>query len=124
MINGRFYFRLTDSGNLVGEFSNQSSPTQSAESANRIGTTGIGFVGEYNSVWMEDDGPSNMVLVITEIPGRLFSLTWNGTNGVVFRGEGFLVDGLLIGNYWDIDLENLIPEANRRRGGALTRLNP
>ena len=58
---GRFYFKLTDSKNLIGEFSNNTSKRNYTESADRIiqvadeGT----YVGDYYTTWHEEKGQTH-----------------------------------------------------------------
>ena len=114
---GRFYFKLTDSKNLIGEFSNSSDNRIYAESADRIAESDNGiskdccngiFVGKYNHTWCHysDDGSVEGVvakLTIDPKSPNIFSLTWvvqNDNNGLdMFWGEGMLCDGMLIGDY-------------------------
>jgi hypothetical protein len=112
MILGRFYFKLTDSGNLVGEFSNNALGRVSTESADRIPALSVrNFVGDYNTTWLENGAE---LLALNISPKRntnemILSLVWrNGTNEPAFRGEGFIIDHMLIGNYWDVEVENEI----------------
>lgn len=109
MINGRFYYMQTESGNLMGEYSNQTSDRNVPESAELI-EGNRPFVGSYNSTWFERiDGESvSMILTIDFKPGsegRLFRLTWQVNGEDHFYGEGFIFNNLLIGNYWDPELE-------------------
>jgi hypothetical protein len=113
MINGRFYYIQTDSGNLIGEYSNQTSESNTPESAELICGDGR-FIGSYNSTWFERiDGESvSMILTIDfkpESKGRILVLTWQVKNEIRYYGEGFIVNNMLIGNYWDKDLNSLIP---------------
>lgn len=104
MIRGAFYFRLTPNGNLIGEFINDVLNIPSSESADLNGIIGqIPFVGSYISTWREENNPEISILDIS-LPEqtRKYILTWTIGPRVVFRGEGFLVDGLLIGNYWPV----------------------
>lgn len=112
MIIGRFYFRQTNNGNLLGEFSNNVMSGNSTESADRIpGSLEINFIGNYNSTWF---GHEAQFLHLNISPKRgtnetIFSLIWTDSNGNPnFRGEGFISDNLLIGNYWDNEVHNEI----------------
>jgi hypothetical protein len=112
MINGRFYFMQTESGNLIGEYSNQLSLRNTPESAELVESNGQ-FIGNYNSTWFErnERNPVSMQINIDFKPGsegRIFILNWRENDIVHFRGEGFLANGILVGNYWDIELENRI----------------
>ena len=53
-ITGRFYFKQTDSGNLLGEFSNNSMSVNSTESADIVKNEANAFIGDYKSSWIED----------------------------------------------------------------------
>jgi hypothetical protein len=111
MINGRFYFIQTDSGNLIGEYSNQNSIKNTPESAELLRRTEPfpRFIGDYTSTWFEEI-PVSMDLKIENKKGsnQIFVLTWGNEGKTQFQGEGFLFDKSLIGNYWDIELQNLI----------------
>lgn len=114
MINGRFYYMQTESGNLMGEYSNQTSFRNVPESAELIERNGQ-FIGSYNSTWFERiDGESvSMILTIDFKPrseGRLFRLIWQVNGEDQFYGEGFIFNNLLIGNYWDPELEERMLE--------------
>ena len=111
---GRFYFKLTDNKNLIGEFSNNSRKIY-AESADRI--TDIAsddkFVGEYWHTWYEDFYPNNLggscaklKIELKSPPGKIYTLNWwlfdqteQEVTGQIFWGEGMLCDGMLIGDY-------------------------
>lgn len=111
MILGRFYFKITDSGNLVGEFSNNASPANFTESASRNPALSLrNFEGTYNTTWFED-GAEHLSLIISpkDDANGILSLEWrNGNIAPVFLGEGFIIDNMLIGNYWDVEVENRI----------------
>jgi hypothetical protein len=105
MLIGRFYFRRTISGNLIGEFSNQHSITNSTESAERVGVDTNDFSGNYKSTWQEDG-----VAVVADLKidrkhraRDIFVLRWDiqGRNG--FWGEALLAENLLIGDYRDFN---------------------
>lgn len=101
MIIGRFYFRLTESGNLVGEFSNQTSLTNSTESADKV-SEGNGFEGEFITTWRQDSEPFIARLIIRRksINHRnIFGLEWRRESKVIYWGEGLIEGGILIGDY-------------------------
>jgi hypothetical protein len=103
-MTGRFYFRLTTSGNLLGEFSNNGMDGNDAESANRIGVISNSFLGQFDATWYEENQAQHLILHIIAKPNttNIFSLTWSDSrNQIRFWGEGFIVDGLLIGDYRD-----------------------
>ncbi|MDH4473325.1 MAG: hypothetical protein QE487_12020 [Fluviicola sp.] len=73
------------------------------------------FIGRYNSTWFERiDGESvAMILTINFKPlseGRILVLTWQVNNDIYYYGEGFIFNNMLIGNYWDDELNSLIPK--------------
>jgi hypothetical protein len=109
---GRFYFKLTDSKNLIGEFSNSSDERIYAESADRIipVTDEEMFTGEYFTTWCHYYKNGNVEGIVAKLKimrkpqsQNTFSLTWSvqdGKNaGISFWGEGMLCDGMLIGDY-------------------------
>jgi len=116
---GRFYFKLTDSKNLIGEFSNnhETCKRNYTESADRDqqkpGDDKFVFVGEYFTTWHDYiDNKHGSGLAKLEIKRKsgcenIFLLTWwlmeNNKTGVdpSFWGEGMLCDGVLIGDYRD-----------------------
>jgi hypothetical protein len=104
---GRFYFNKTNSGNLIGEFSNSGMKTVDSECAN-IESNPDSFIGVYNSVWEDDDGPHYAKLVIAYKSGtgdKIVSLKWIAKNNkTTFWGEGMFVDDLLIGDYRNFEL--------------------
>jgi hypothetical protein len=110
-ITGRFYFKLTANGNLLGEYSNNQSSCCVTEAANRILEKGVpvcneryDFVATYKSVWRESgDGGvcSDLSIRVKEGCSGIYSLEWKSSAGVhQFDGEGMLCDEILVGNYW------------------------
>jgi len=98
-VTGSFYFKLTVNGNLIGEFTNNHSDGITVEAANR-NDVGNSFIGNYQTSWREGNTYSaDLSITFRENSNQLkFELLWKGTN--IFRGEGFLVDGILIGHYY------------------------
>lgn len=101
---GRFYFKQTKNGNLIGEFSNNLSTRNSTESADLVlASFNQGdFVGEYNSTWQEDDNTGHFTnLSITKKHKDIYTLQWQRDNQIIFWGEGFIANDILIGDYRD-----------------------
>ena len=106
-IHGTFYFKLTDAGNLIGEYSNQTTERGRPESAYRNNTFDqIGFPGEYISTWFEPDPINTSVVARLTIAPKNSStgqlvLDWKSLDNSkdLFHGEAMLCDGILIGNY-------------------------
>jgi len=102
---GRFYFKLSDNGNLLGEYSNAGSTECDVEAAKRIHTseeTSVEpFEGEYTSTWTEGKKVESATLKITRRPNSagIFSVIWCDGNRELFTGEAMVVDRILIGNY-------------------------
>lgn len=104
---GRFYFKLTSNGNLIGEYSNSRTSSCCSEAANRVSEwpsrpdelPGAGFIGKYDTAWREGAGVGKSRLVIEREPNRLgiFKVAW--TTCDTFVGEGMLCDDILIGDY-------------------------
>ena len=104
-IAGRFFFKKTDNGNLIGEFSNNDPSskisTESADLQPEIHNSG--FIGTFHSTWQEAGKPFFAVLTISQkTNSKLFTLEWNRNNEPIFKGEGMLVDGVLIGDYHQV----------------------
>lgn len=100
---GRFYFKMTPTGNLIGEFSNNGMHEIDSECANKQSNE-KGFIGIYHSVWEDDNGSNLAVLTIDYRAGtndKIYVLKWKQNNITKFWGEGMLVDDLLIGDYRD-----------------------
>ena len=112
-VSGRFYFKLTSNGNLLGEFSNNLSRSCSAESAERVENVedpaeapGSRFIGLYRSVWLEDGGEHQRATLTIGLKPNctgIFSMTWTAPGDTnLFEGEAMLCDEILIGNYWSV----------------------
>ena len=107
-VYGRFYFKKTTNGNLIGEFSNHGMFENTTESADLVEfKESCGFVGEYLTTWRDKKSPILMNLTIshkTGSNGRIFDLEWteeNDKKATRFKGQGFLCDNILIGDYTD-----------------------
>ncbi len=111
--SGRFYLKLTDSKNLIGEFSNSNCNGNYTESADldpsQPPPDSGKFSGYYYSTWHDDsDGHESVLaqLKIWQEHKDIFSLEWRVADDssensftLRFRGEGILCDGTLIGDY-------------------------
>jgi hypothetical protein len=120
-LTGRFYYKLTETKNLIGEFSNDHATcnrvyTESADlvlSDEKNNTPDQApFVGIYYTTWHEYLNGGHMPrlskLQISKKHTDIFTLKWwwvdsngNITGRPCFEGEGMLCDGILIGNYSD-----------------------
>ncbi len=105
MIIGRFYFKRTASGNLIGEFSNNTMEKNCTEGANRIYPDTGSFVGTYITTWSEISSPEVSEMVIMPKLGciNIFTIEWTDLTNkkTIFWGEGMIVDDMLIGDYRD-----------------------
>ena len=106
MLIGRFYFKITPSGNLIGEYSNRSSSSLGsfAEAATRI-SEGNGWIGDYQSTWCEapNFAVASARLKITQVNADIFIVKWYDSAEpnpkTLFDGEAMVCDGMLIGDY-------------------------
>jgi hypothetical protein len=103
---GRFYFKQTKNGNLIGEFSNNHTNENITECANIKSEFDKNnkFIGNYETVWMESK--ANFLILKIEyktVNKQIFKLTWSNSNKIIFYGEGFIVDKILIGDYRDFE---------------------
>jgi|ERR1035437_3763934 hypothetical protein len=102
---GRFYFKKSSNGNLIGEFSNNKSSKISTESSNLAKGCSANYAGEYHSTWQENRRCLFADLDISENPsseGKLFTLNWCRDGKPIFEGGGMLCEGILIGDYHDV----------------------
>jgi len=101
LLIGRFYFKKTQNGNLIGEFSHSGSLINLTESADIDGYND-NFIGNYYTTWQENKLPLSAELKIEFKPksgDRIYNLTWKEGGNEIFLGEGFLFDNILIGDY-------------------------
>ena len=110
-ITGSFYFKRTDTGNLIGEYLNNHIQESRPESALRDSKDkGTSFPGVYISTWFEPDNlpaqgdPVVMNLKIEATPSSPchFSLAWTppGEFTPHYEGQAMFCDGMLVGHYW------------------------
>lgn len=110
--DGRFYLKLTDSRNLIGEFSNNNCTGNYTEGADledpkQPKPDDGKFSGHYFTTWHEDHNRHRSLLAKLKITRKhpdypdIFCLVWTDpdSNKVLFKGEGMLCDGILIGDY-------------------------
>jgi hypothetical protein len=100
-ILGVFYFKKTQSGNLIGEFSNNGMDTFNIESSNIKDNFDIKkFDAEYITTWIEDIEThiAELKIIRTE---KNYNLKWYKINSenIIFEGTAIEVDNLLIGKY-------------------------
>lgn len=107
MLIGRFYFKRTATGNLLGEYSHRRSDPRLvyAEAATRT-SEGRGWEGTYRTVWREGPNftPVFARLEIRQAEGStaLFKVEWFDEASAarrIFEGEAMECDGNLIGDY-------------------------
>lgn len=105
-LRGRFYLKLTPSGNLLGEYSNDDPGCRHcyAEAATRQSPPVPGeFAGTYISTWCEppEYGVGSAVLEISPAgQGRgIFSLKWTRPGPVIFEGTAMQSGDMLVGDY-------------------------
>jgi hypothetical protein len=104
---GRFYFTRNINGNLIGEFSNSNSISNTTKSAKIINATDD-FIGDYNTTWFEDNETVLAKLTISYKPtaaNSILQLKWTGISGdTMFIGEGFIFNEILVGDYRDFNI--------------------
>ena len=108
-LRGRFYFKLTTNGNLLGEFSNNYTDRCWTETANRIGGQSSEFVGTFITTWFEKMQEKSITtkLVIRRKEGceGIYEVVWradineNSDRNPKFQGEAMLCDSILVGDY-------------------------
>lgn len=104
--HGWFYFKVTDNGNLIGEFSNEhingeictESSVYVGGKRNLIGATSTASA-TYATTWLDfHNDPAYAVLKITRT-GNVFALEWKENKAVLWKGNGMLCDGILVGEF-------------------------
>jgi hypothetical protein len=95
---GSFYFKKTNSGNLIGEFTNNKLKKILTESATINHEEIDKFEGEYTSSWHQNN-TSILVNLTIKLDGLKYVLEWGKDNNTLFKGEGFNVNNILIGHY-------------------------
>ncbi|HEY5369188.1 MAG TPA: hypothetical protein VIJ75_09365 [Hanamia sp.] len=104
---GRFYFKKTYNGNLIGEFSNNRINIISSESADAyIENKSDDFIGIYNTTWQQEGVPFFAKLTISyrDNTHRIYKLEWERNRETIFIGEGFVFENNLIGDYRDFEI--------------------
>lgn len=104
---GRFYFKKTSNGNLIGEFSSNMDSKIYTESADKKRkSNSSSFLGKYLSTWLNYNDPIIADLDISYKYIRkstVYKLKWKiiGDN-IIYQGEGMLCDDILIGDYGEV----------------------
>ena len=104
---GRFYFRKTNKGNLIGEYSNNFALGIYTESADSFQDTSKSssenFIGKYTSTWHENNLAIYSILTIEyrkDTIDKIYTLKWDDKRGNTnFWGEAMLFGDVLIGDY-------------------------
>jgi len=103
---GRFYFKKTINGNLIGEFSNNFKNcgiyTESATlTKGKNKSYDDDYTGSYHSTWCEgaESIYADLEIQKREDNHKIFTLKWQSKDGLNFKGEGMLCDNILIGDY-------------------------
>jgi len=105
---GRFYFKKTENGNLIGEYSHNTSKSITTECAIPLGATD-GFLGCYNSIWLNKESStfSKLSIKVSSRSCKILELKWEYDETENFWGEGFIIDGMLIGDYRNFEIEEI-----------------
>jgi len=98
-IRGRFYFKKTTNGNLIGEWSNYEDAHIYTEGADAKLPGNENYDGYYFSTWQENGVPQFAELEIKR-DGSKFSMVWRENETNKFVGEAMLCDNVLIGDYY------------------------
>lgn len=104
-IFGSFYLQFINQLDLSGEYINNFRTSSVIENAIRVEEDEPNqFVGRYLTSWQEENSEvQEAELVITNI-GDKFMLRWinESDRSTIFFGEGFLMNGILIGCYSNV----------------------
>jgi hypothetical protein len=102
-IVGSFYLIQNETGNLMGEFTNNVRFSVTVESAciREAGTAA--YEGRYHSMWIEGGVPCLAELTINLYNSDKefrYRLVWNDhEKKPLYRAEAFLAEGMLVGHY-------------------------
>jgi len=98
-IIGRFCFQIDPENNLIGRFSNRLHIRIYNETARRI--SGNDFTGEFDSRWTDDagDGEAKLIIALKIGSDQIHTLVWLDNDREIFRGEGFIENDRLFGDY-------------------------
>ena len=114
-IIGRFYFKKTENGNLFGEYSNNLSTNNTPECA-LLTSMNNNFIGTYKTNWVDESqvSHSGSINIYPKIIGEkvvpnIFKIDWVEDNIETSKlyGEGFIIDGILIGDYRNFELKEI-----------------
>ena len=110
-IIGSFVFRNEGDGCLTSKFRNNVEQRPLTECSRRISNDVnlIDFEGEYDTVWPQDDGEAILRIERVENTNQ-FNLKWLDSDNVTeikFYGHGMLFEKLLVGSYWNQEVEDL-----------------
>jgi len=120
-ILGYFVFKDFGDGCLGSKYSNTINHRLFGETAVRqrdsIPEPADVYIGTYQSSWLDESGvPDSGNQAILKI-GRKdstvgqYSLTWmnpRNEHDIYYHGEGMLIDGSLVGSYWDRPIQDLL----------------
>ncbi|WP_395050915.1 hypothetical protein [Flavobacterium sp.] len=105
-IFGEFYFKKTDNGNLIGEFTNNSMGGRwDVECSNYCKGIKNNFECKYLTTWLEDDKPYIAVLEINLEHKENYALNWSNllTGKKLFVGKAKIEDkNKIVGTYTNV----------------------
>lgn len=103
--SGQFYFKLTEEGNLLGEYSHQGTSTIRPECAMRVTGAKNDYAGDFLTAWYEQNTDNAMLAGLRVRPkpqdSHSFTLLWmeHKTSRILFTGEATLKNGAIVGHY-------------------------
>lgn len=103
-IIGHFTLKMNNDGrSITGRYSNRNLNVIFNHQATLEGKKEHEFIGKYNAKWDDIGGKdeSELTIEFKEGTNDIYVLNWTG-GGTNYSGEGFIEDGILIGNYVSI----------------------
>ncbi|MFN8310348.1 MAG: hypothetical protein U0T73_10340 [Chitinophagales bacterium] len=98
---GSFYYKRTETGNLIGAYNNNKTTEILPEFATPTEPVS-GFEGRYVSNWMDGENRTATLEITRE--DQRFHIRWRNTRPQPYdyEGWGFIVDSMLIGCYYNL----------------------
>ena len=100
-IFGHFYFEILPDGTLTGKYANKVRPILEPETAKPSAKEEKPLLGKYHTNW-EEAGvkhESELSIIAGKSEGH-YELIWKQNDTIIYSGNGFIYDDMLIGHYW------------------------
>ena len=107
---GSFVFRNDGDGCLTSKYINRGMTSPLTECAKVQGVVDNDrFSGRYFSIWLDTPIDPNSSFLEIERNRESFNLIWVKDGSNIYAGQGMLFGNFLVGSYWSIDLNHILP---------------